>query len=78
MPIVAALATVGACSNARLAVVAAGDTVRARRRAFVEERRLGGLGDEVVPDLLDRHRLDLLAVVGCRLKKVKRDEMKRD
>jgi hypothetical protein len=66
MPVVAALATIGATGNARLAVVAAGDAVRARRRAFVEERRFGSLGDEVVPDLLDRHSFDLLAVAGCR------------
>jgi hypothetical protein len=68
MPVVAALATIGVTGDARLAVVAAEDAICTRRRAFVEERRFGGLSDEVVPNLLDRHRLDLLRVAGCRVK----------
>jgi hypothetical protein len=66
------LAAVGAASDAGLAVVATGDTIRTRRRAFVEERQFGDLGDEVVPNLLDRHCLDFLGVASCRLKKLAR------
>ncbi|KAJ7853307.1 hypothetical protein B0H14DRAFT_2580465 [Mycena olivaceomarginata] len=67
VPILVPLAAVGVAGLRGLAVVATGDAVGACWRTFVQEQQFGGLGDEVVPNQLDRHVLDFLGVASCGL-----------